>query len=190
MKNKIYRVISGPFIEEIDRIYKSNKNAIEILKEVSSDINGEIMIADHSGFVGFQCESEPDRYYWKKTRRGLYWPKKNTVAGKMLNSMIKDANYTDIREAITVLGYSDGPSIISGGYAHRVSFCGCPTKMEFYIKVPVAEYSEAELLQYDKDRSDGKCRYMNMDFALHPKHESMIEVEEWEMMKFMSSLKD
>lgn len=192
MYRRYFKVVSGPFVDEVLKIREHQIEAHKKFQELAVSIGAEgCAIYDKGGLAGFVFESEPDMKIYR-SKANYYLPRKNVAEGKAIWKLI-DAlpKCRSLNNALRLVGLPpDFPCIFGEGKAFYCVFCGRYDEKVFFINIPWKDVDPEEMAQYLKDREAGKRCCSELDYLQYVPHESMVEVKEWEMLKYMDEMRE
>jgi len=171
MDYKFYRVTEGPMIERLAEIKSTRDETSVRLDALAVEYGATEVLTFTSGSVAaFKFNNKPDLTIWKKVQHG-WLPKVSTKEGKIIGRKIKDCGLRPpFNDALKVYGVDHmmilGEASARGMPMHNAQLVGHFDDMVFFVKVPYTD-SEPYVSKFD----------------------TMVEVEEWEMMKHLDSNK-
>lgn len=190
-----FRVDSGPVIEATRRIHEERQASLSAIKELINSVGAEDAKVSKSGAVlGFTFKGSPDNKTWKLTKRGWYWPKLNSNAGRDLAKRIKSLpTYPDFDSALTEAGlHPHSPALIDEwkGIGHYPTLTGHPDIGVWFVNVPWRDIDADELEQYKKERAAGTRFCLSMDHLLWAPPAEFKEVKEWQVLKELEEINE
>lgn len=204
MMSKVYRrffkVTDGPFVDAMNEIRAQNEENYQQAQSLCEKHGGKSVIYwNRGGIAAFVFDEDPGRD-WKLIRRKALaeiegvkvLPKKSCKKGKEVSKEL-DAipKHRDLSEALAAIGLPNNYPLIfmcREGKALSAYYCGSHSEKIYFISVPWKEVSNEELEAYKKDSNsyDSELKFLT---EWNP-HESMEEVKEWEVDKYMDELKE
>lgn len=184
--HRFFRVTEGELLDEVRRLMDQREEARKAIVALSRELGCEIKAYESGGIAGFAFKKKPDQEIWKQPNRyGLYWPRKNTAAGKEMWARIKQLpEFPGVNGALRVAGLNVGfPCLIAGRTGYSPVLWGYPAKGVIFVKVPWRDEDPERLATYQRDKTDGICFSADLDHLLWVPPAYMQEIKEWQALK-------
>lgn len=193
MYYRFFKVTDGPLIEELSRLKAINDQNYEGYKAIAVELAASQWMMFGTKFAGFIFESEPDNNVWRQVPKysKVYAPRKNVPAGKDLwqriNAVVRKVDYNDALKAIEAPQHR---FCIDGNRMTRTALCaGLIGEGTIFVQVPWKDVDPTKLAEYAANQAlpDGERKTWfdsELDHLLWTPHPSMVEVKEWEMLKW------
>lgn len=194
MDFRFFKVTAGPLMDELHRIHQSRQTAYAALKKFAKEMGASgVMTADRRGFCGLAFDPPPDPAVWKKVSDNCYWPKRNTKAGRELHKRMRALPVMESHSrALRVVGLDGGgfPVLLEGRYGYCNTLFGNIVDGPVFIRVPWRHVSDQELAEYRREREAGTRWCASLSHLSWQPHESMAEVKEWEVLRYLDEAAD
>lgn len=192
---RYFRVTTGPLIDAVKEIHKQQTAAVGQIRELINELGAkDAKLGAEGNIIGFTFDETPDSKLWKRTRRGWYYPKQSSNAGRDLIKRIKALpKHPSYDEAVLAIGLIPGfPALVDTykGVGHSVTLSGHIDLGVWFVTVPWEDIDPGELEQYKRDKASGKRWSASLDHLCWEPTADLIEVKEWQVLKEIDEMNE
>lgn len=192
MYYRYFKVTSGPLLEELTRMKAINDENAAGYGAIATDLGVSQWMMFGTCFGGFIFDTPPDSKVWRQVQNysKVFAPRKNVTAGKELwkriSAVVRKVDYND---ALKVIDVSRSWLCVDHNRMTTAALCaGLIGESTIFIRVPWRDVDPEKLAAYKAQRELPKDQRTTWDEELEhllwTPHPSMVEVKEWEMLKW------